>query len=87
VRRMRTLLAGAERDLHEVRYVWKYDGVFVSSCTVNYKYCVGHSLSAIWALFARDFSETPSFSGFLKTGQKSSGGQQSTAGNATGNES
>jgi hypothetical protein len=27
---MRALLAGAERDLHEVRYVWVNDGVFVS---------------------------------------------------------
>ncbi len=27
VRRMRALLAGAERDLHEVRYVWEHDGV------------------------------------------------------------
>jgi hypothetical protein len=30
VRRMRAFLAGAQRHLHEVRYVWKYDGVFVS---------------------------------------------------------
>ena len=26
---MRELHAGAERDLHEVRYVWDHDGVFV----------------------------------------------------------
>jgi hypothetical protein len=24
---VRALFAGAERDLHEVRYVWKYDGM------------------------------------------------------------
>ena len=29
VRRVRQLHAGAERHLHEVRYVWKHDGVFV----------------------------------------------------------
>ena len=28
--RVRQLHAGAERDLYEVRYVWKYDGVFVA---------------------------------------------------------
>jgi hypothetical protein len=27
---VRKLHAGAERDLHEVRYVWVDDGVFVS---------------------------------------------------------
>ena len=30
---VRQLHAGAERDLHEVRYVWKYDRVFVTSYT------------------------------------------------------
>jgi hypothetical protein len=30
VRRMRALFAGAEWDVHEVRYVWKYDGVQLS---------------------------------------------------------
>ena len=30
VRRVRQLYSGAERHLHEVRYVWVYDGVFVS---------------------------------------------------------
>ena len=29
--RVRQLHAGAERDVHEVRYVWQHDGVFVSS--------------------------------------------------------
>ncbi len=29
VRRMRQLHPGAQRHLHEVRYVWKHDGVFV----------------------------------------------------------
>ena len=30
VRRVRAFLAGAERDLHEVRYVWEHDGVQLS---------------------------------------------------------
>jgi hypothetical protein len=30
VRQVREFHAGAERHVHEVRYVWKYDGVFVS---------------------------------------------------------
>jgi hypothetical protein len=30
VRRMQALLARAERDVHEVRYVWVNDGLFVS---------------------------------------------------------
>ena len=29
VRRMRALFAGAKRHVHEVRYVWINDGVFV----------------------------------------------------------
>ena len=28
---VRQLHAGAERDLHEVRYVWQHDGVFVAT--------------------------------------------------------
>jgi hypothetical protein len=31
VRRMRTLFAGAEWHVYEVRYVWLDDGVFVTS--------------------------------------------------------
>jgi hypothetical protein len=27
---VRQLHAGAERDLHEVRYVWQHDGVFLT---------------------------------------------------------
>jgi hypothetical protein len=29
VRGVRALLAGAEWDMYEVRYVWEHDGVFV----------------------------------------------------------
>jgi hypothetical protein len=35
VRRMRALLAGAEWHVHEVRYVWVNDGVFVNSTRCN----------------------------------------------------
>ncbi len=38
---VRQLHAGAEWDVHEVRYVWKYDGVFVRAAAhsnlINYK--------------------------------------------------
>ncbi len=42
---VRQLHAGAERDLHEVRYVWKHDGVFVAiaTCCQTSK---GHSRSS-----------------------------------------
>jgi hypothetical protein len=39
VRRVPELHAGAERHVHEVRHVWKHDGVFVRPCKFNHLSC------------------------------------------------